>query len=87
MRNASPRCSKAVVGLANRVRCEELKKLLLAVGYAILVRLVDGIRPIQEIPECHQRVSILLDLIKQLSLGLVKALPTQLQLVIHRLIT
>jgi hypothetical protein len=86
MRNAHPRCSEAVVGLANRVRSKELNKLMLAVSYTVLVPLVDGIRPLQEIREWDQRVSILLNLIEQLSLGLLEALPTQLQLVIHQLI-
>jgi len=84
MCNARPRCPEAVVGLANRVRSEEPNKFILAVSYASCVPLVDGIRPFHEMREWDQWVSTLLDLIKQLSLGLIKASPTQLQLVVHR---
>jgi hypothetical protein len=41
---------------------------------------------LQEIRQWDQRVTILLNLIKQLSLGLLEALPTQFQPVVHRLI-
>jgi hypothetical protein len=49
MRNARPRCPEAVVGLANHVLSEELNKLILAISYAVLVPLVNGVRPLQKI--------------------------------------
>lgn len=49
MRNARPRCPETVVGLANHILSEELNKLILAVSYAVLVPLVNGVRPLQEI--------------------------------------
>jgi hypothetical protein len=86
MRNAHPHCPETVVGLANHVLSEKLNKLILAVSYAILVPLVNRVRPLQEVRQWDQRVTILLNLIKQLSLGLLEASPTQPQPVVHRLI-
>jgi hypothetical protein len=86
MRNGRPRCPETVVDLANRIGSEKLDKLILAVSDVVPVPLIDRIRPLQEIREWDQRVSVLLNLIKQLLLGLLEASPTQLQPVIHRLI-
>jgi hypothetical protein len=72
-----PRCSEAVVGLPNRVHPEESKKLFFAISNAVLVPLVDGIGPLKEIGEWDQRVSILLNLVDQLVLGLLEASPSQ----------
>jgi hypothetical protein len=49
MRNARPRYPETIVGLANHILSEELNKLILAVSYAVLMPLVNGVRPLQEI--------------------------------------
>jgi hypothetical protein len=86
VRNAHPCRPETVVGLANRVGSEELNKLILAVSYAILVPLVDGVRPLHEVREGNQWISVILNLIQQLPLSLLESLPPQLQLFVHPLI-
>jgi hypothetical protein len=49
MRNARPRCPETVVGLANHILSEKLNKLILAVSCTVLIPLVNGIRPLQEV--------------------------------------
>ena len=77
MRHTPPRCPEAVVGLPNRVHPEESKKLFFTISNAVLVPLVDRIGPLKEIGEWDQRVSILLNLVDQLVLGLLEASPSQ----------
>jgi hypothetical protein len=86
VRNTHPCRSEAVVGLANSVGSEEPNQLILADSYAILVPLVDGVRPLQEVREWDQWVSILLNLIEQLPLSLLEAPSSQPKLLVHPLI-